>query len=198
VAAKKGLALDAEGLRRGRRVVASKRESDIYAALGLPYIEPELRESGEEIRLALHGRLPDPVSDEDIRGILHAHTDLSDGANTLEQMAEATRARGYAYFGVADHSQSAGYAGGLSVEEIAEQHAAIARLNARFCSKFRVFKGIESDILPDGSLDYPAAVSIVSISSSPACTADFGWDARSKRNASFAPSPIPIRRSSAT
>ena len=95
------------------------------------------------------------MTQQDISGVLHAHTDLSDGVNTLEEMAEAVRQRGYEYFGVADHSQSAHYAGGLSLEEIAIQHAAIDRLNRKYGSSFRVFKGIESDILLDGSLDYP-------------------------------------------
>ena len=95
------------------------------------------------------------MTDEDIRGILHAHTDRSDGADTLEAMAEATRSRGYEYFGVADHSKSAHYAGGLTVDEINEQHAEIDRLNAKYGDRFLIFKGIESDILPDGSLDYP-------------------------------------------
>ena len=89
---------------------------------------------------------------------MHAHTDLSDGVDTLDAMAEATRNRGYVYFGIADHSKSAHYAGGLSVEEIAEQHAAIDRMNAGYGGSFRVFKGIESDILDDGALDYPDEV----------------------------------------
>ena len=89
---------------------------------------------------------------------MHAHTDLSDGVDTLGAMAEATRNRDYAYFGIADHSKSAYYAGGLSVEEIAEQHAAIDRLNAGYGGSFRVFKEIESDILLDGALDYPDEV----------------------------------------
>jgi DNA polymerase (family 10) len=158
VAKNKGLAFEETGLRRGEKIVASRSENDIYAALDLPFIEPELRESGNEVRLALRGSPPRLVRDDDIRGILHAHTVLSDGADTLERMAEATRSRGYAYFGVADHSQSAGYAGGLKVDEIAEQHAAIERLNKSYGGEFRIFKGIESDILPDGSLDYPDEV----------------------------------------
>ena len=86
---------------------------------------------------------------------MHAHTNASDGVNTLKQMAEATRKRGFSYFGVADHSKSAHYAGGLTVEEIVAQHEAIEELNARYDQGFRIFKGIESDILADGSLDYP-------------------------------------------
>ena len=101
-------------MRRGRKIVAAKEEEDIYAALGLPFIAPELREGRGEIQRALKRKLPSLVSDKDIRGILHAHTDLSDGADTLDAMAETTRNRGYVYFGIADHSKSAHYAGGLS------------------------------------------------------------------------------------
>jgi DNA polymerase (family X) len=129
-------------------------EEAIYGELGLPFIEPELREGRGEIELALAGRLPRLVKDEDIRGLLHAHTDLSDGVNTLEEMADAVRQRGYDYFGIADHSRSAHYAGGLSLEEVAQQHRAIDQLNRSGGNHFRVFKGVESDILPDGSLDY--------------------------------------------
>ena len=133
-------------------------EEDIYSALGLPFIAPELREGRGEIEKALEGKLPALVRDEDIRGILHAHTDSSDGVDTLEAMAEAARSRGYEYFGVSDHSRSAHYAGGLSLQEIGEQHAAIDRLNQQYGTNFRIFKGIESDILADGSLDYPDEV----------------------------------------
>src|SRR6478609_1322930 len=155
LAKRKGLTLNAEGLKRDGRVVASRSEREIYKALGLAFIEPELREGGDEIALAKSKRLPKLVKDEDTCGVLHAHTDASDGANTLQQMAEATRKRGYAYFGVTDHSRSAHYAGGLSVDEISKQHEAIERLNASYGDDFRIFKGVESDILPDGSLDYP-------------------------------------------
>jgi DNA polymerase (family 10) len=158
LAEKKGLTLEATGLRRGARAIACKDEKSVYAALGLPFIPPELREGRREIEWAAAKKLPKLVSDADIRGILHAHTDLSDGVHDLQQMADATRKRGYSYFGVADHSQSAGYAGGLSQEEIAGQHAEIDRLNKKCTGKFHIFKGIESDILRDGSLDYPDEV----------------------------------------
>jgi DNA polymerase (family X) len=154
LASARGMALTKEGLRKGRKLVAGKSEEGIYAALGLPFIEPELREGRGEIELAQSGKLPQLVSDGDLRGILHAHTDRSDGVDTLEVMAKATQAAGYEYFGVADHSRSAHYAGGLSIEEIAEQHAEIDVLNKRFGDRFHVFKGIEADILADGSLDY--------------------------------------------
>jgi DNA polymerase (family 10) len=150
----RGLSLSDQGLRRGHKILASRTEADIYQALGLQYIEPESREGRGEIALAREHLIPKLVELEDIRGILHAHTDQSDGVHTLEQMAQATRGRGYQYFGVADHSKSAHYAGGLSIDQIQQQHAEIDRLNAGFDGSFRIFKGIESDILPDGSLDY--------------------------------------------
>ncbi|MGY4600589.1 DNA polymerase (family 10) [Bradyrhizobium sp. GM22.5] len=145
--------LETDGLHKGRTLIAGD-EVEIYRALGLPFIDPELREGRGEIELALKGKLPKLVTDNDLRGILHCHTDASDGTETLETMAKATRQRGFEYFGVADHSKSAHYAGGLSVEEIAQQHREADRLNKRFGKDFRILKGIESDILADGSLDY--------------------------------------------
>lgn len=150
----KGMRLEADGLHKGRTLIAED-EVAIFRALGLPFIDPELREGRGEIDLALKGKLPKLVTDNDLRGILHCHTDASDGTETLETMAKATRQRGFEYFGVADHSKSAHYAGGLSVEEIAQQHREADRLNKRFGKDFRILKGIESDILADGSLDYP-------------------------------------------
>ena len=155
LARKKGLNLSPEGVLKRGKVVAAKTEADIYKALGLDFIEPELREGRGEIELAASNALPKLLTDDDLRGVLHAHTVASDGANTLEQMANAARERGFQYFGVTDHSQSAHYAGGLSAQEIEEQHAEADRLNATFGTGFRIFKGIESDILADGSLDYP-------------------------------------------
>ena len=158
IADARGMTLDKDGLRKGDKIIASKSEEEIYRALGLQFIEPELREGRGEIKIAQKGKLPTLVTDADLRGILHAHTDRSDGVDTLEAMAEATRERGYSYFGVADHSRSAHYAGGLSFEEIATQQAEIDQLNRRYGKRFRIFKGIESDILADGSLDYPDEV----------------------------------------
>jgi DNA polymerase (family 10) len=154
LAADKGMRLEPDGLHKGRTVVAGE-EADIYRALGLPFIEPELREGRGEIERALKGKLPKLVTDQDLHGILHCHTDASDGTETLATMAKATLKRGFQYFGVADHSKSAHYAGGLSVEQIEEQQREADRLNKRFGKDFRIFKGIESDILADGSLDYP-------------------------------------------
>lgn len=157
LAAENGMRLETDGLHKGRTLIAND-EVAIYRALGLPFIEPELREGRGEIELALSGKLPKLVTDKDLRGILHSHTEASDGAETLETMAKATRQRGFEYFGVADHSKSAHYAGGLSVEEIAHQHREADRLNKRLGKDFRILKGIESDILADGSLDYPEDV----------------------------------------
>ncbi|MEH2512161.1 DNA polymerase (family 10) [Nitrobacteraceae bacterium AZCC 1564] len=154
----KGFDLRADGLYRDKKLIASATEEDIFGSLGLQFIPPELREGRGEIKGAAEHRLTALVRDKDLRGILHSHTISSDGTETLESMAEATRKRGFEYFGVADHSQSAHYAGGLSLEEIAEQHREVDRLNRRYGSKFRILKGIEADILADGSLDYPDSI----------------------------------------
>jgi DNA polymerase (family 10) len=154
-AADSGMTLTPEGLRRGRKIIAAGNEAEIYEALGLQYIEPELREGLDEIERAAAHRIPPLVTATDMLGVLHAHTTASDGADTLEAMAEASLAHGYQYIGITDHSKTAHYAGGLTIEEIEQQQAEIDRLNAAFGGRFRIFKGIESDILPDGSLDYP-------------------------------------------
>ncbi|RWB72540.1 MAG: DNA polymerase/3'-5' exonuclease PolX [Mesorhizobium sp.] len=157
-AAERGFALKPDGLYRGRKLVASATEADIYEALDLQFIEPEMREGRDEIERAARRQLPTLIRDEDLHGILHSHTTASDGTETLEAMAEATRRRGFEYYGVADHSQSAHYAGGLTFQEIAEQHREADRLNKKYGGKFRILKGIEADILVDGSLDYPEHV----------------------------------------
>jgi DNA polymerase (family X) len=158
IAASQGMSLDDNGLRRDGKLVAAASEDSIYRALGMKLVPPELREGRDEIARALAGNLPELVTDHDIAGILQAHTDRSDGLDTLETMAEAALSRGYEYFGVTDHSRSAHYAGGLSQEEIAEQQAEADSLNRRSGERFRIFKGVESDILADGSLDYPNEV----------------------------------------
>lgn len=111
LASSTGIRLDPDGLYKGRSVSAAE-ERNIYPAMGQPFIEPELREGQGEIERALKGELPNLATDCDLKGILHCHTDASDGTETLEKMAKATRSRGYAYFGVADHSKSAHYDGG--------------------------------------------------------------------------------------
>ena len=111
-----GMTLGEDGLRKSGKRVAGSSEEDIYSSLGLSFIPPELREGRGEIERALEGKLPPLVTDDNIRGILHAHTDRSDGVDTLEVMAEAVRSRGYDYFGVTDHSRSAHYAGGSRLD----------------------------------------------------------------------------------
>jgi DNA polymerase (family X) len=155
LARSRGLTLSPESLRRDAVPVQTAREEDIYKSLGLPFIPPELREGTDEIALAGRDALPELISSKVLRGILHLHTIFSDGVNTLEEMAEAARTRGYAYLGVADHSQSAHYAGGLTLDEIEAQHEMADALNRRYRGRFRILKGVESDILADGSLDYP-------------------------------------------
>jgi DNA polymerase (family 10) len=128
-------------------------EEAIYAQAGLPYIIPELREGLHEFDLAKAGKLDRLVRNEDLKGILHNHSTYSDGRHTLAEMAGYCKELGYQYLGISDHSKSAYYAGGLTEEFVAKQHREIDELN-RQLAPFRIFKGIESDILNDGSLDY--------------------------------------------
>jgi DNA polymerase (family 10) len=138
--------------------VRCETEADLFAALGLAEIPPELREDTGEIEQAGRGTLPTLVALDDLTGTFHCHTDWSDGGATLEEMAQAARDAGLKYLGIADHSRSARYAGGLTIERVREQWAAIEALNAKHGGKFRLFKGTECDILPDGTLDYPDEV----------------------------------------
>jgi DNA polymerase (family 10) len=133
-------------------------ESDIYQKLDLHFVPPELREDRGEFQIYEDQNDFDLVSDEDIRGVIHAHSTWSDGKFSIREMAEACMERGYEYLGLSDHSKTAAYAGGLSVDEIKQQWEEIDELNKEFKEagkNFVIFKGIESDILADGSLDYP-------------------------------------------
>lgn len=136
---------------------AYQSEEEIYQALHLPFILPELREGLSEVELARKQQLPELIEVKDLRGILHCHSTYSDGADSLKEMAEECQRRGYAYFGICDHSRSAAYAGGLDVEKINQQHLEIEALNTTM-APFRILKGIESDILGNGDLDYPDEV----------------------------------------
>ena len=153
-AAEGGLRVDGDEMfdAAGRRVpIADERA--LYAAAGLPYIEPELREGRGEIAAASAGTLPSLIGSGDIRGVLHCHSTYSDGKATIAEMAAAARALGWSYIGITDHSQSAFYAGGLTPGEVAAQHDEIDALNAAGTG-VRVFKGVEADILVDGRIDY--------------------------------------------
>ena len=142
------------GVYHGARWLAGAEEEDVYRALGLPWIPPELREDRGEIDAALAGTLPRLVTVEDLRGDLQAHTVASDGKATLEEMARAAQARGYEYLAITDHSPSLRVAGGLEVERLARQMDEIDRLNETL-EGFRLLKSSEIEILPDGSLDLP-------------------------------------------
>ncbi|HOH25966.1 MAG TPA: DNA polymerase/3'-5' exonuclease PolX [Syntrophorhabdus sp.] len=157
IAKKKGWKLNEYGIFDGDNLVICKSEEEIYRALGLPYIPPELREDSGEIEAAEQDKLPSLVQHEDIRGIFHVHTDFSDGVDSLERMVEAAQKFGFSYLGVSDHSKTAYYAGGLKHDAILRQWEMIDTLNKKN-STFRIFKGIESDILSDGSLDYDDSI----------------------------------------
>jgi DNA polymerase (family 10) len=129
----------------------------VYRRVGLDYIEPELREGRGEIEAAQAGKLPKLVEVSDIRGDLHCHTTLSDGHNSLEEMADAARAHGYAYLAITDHSASHGFGNDVSAKRLAKRIEEIRELNATKLKgkRFRLLAGTEVNIGPDGGLDYP-------------------------------------------
>jgi DNA polymerase (family 10) len=151
----RGLSLNEYALSGPDGSVPCVDESALFAALGLAFIPPELREDAGEFEAAEAGRLPTLIDRADLTGTFHCHTDYSDGAATLAEMAAAAQTRGMQYLGIADHSRSAAYAGGLSIERVRDQWREIDALNKTFSGEFRLFKGTECDILADGSLDYP-------------------------------------------
>ncbi|HWU38416.1 MAG TPA: DNA polymerase/3'-5' exonuclease PolX [Candidatus Acidoferrum sp.] len=156
LAQRKGLTLSEYGLfeEKTDRRVAGKTEAEVYHAVGLPFIPPELREDGGEIEAALEGRLPNLVSLSDIRGDLQMHTKWSDGAHSLAELAKGARAKGYQYMAVTDHSKSSTVAGGMKDEQVLQMIVEVRALNAQ-SKGFRVLAGCEVDIRGDGSLDFP-------------------------------------------
>ena len=140
-------------LRQWARREKFEREEALYERAGLQYLVPELREGLGEIALAAENKLPRLLEDGDIRGSLHNHSTYSDGNHSLREMATWLRDHGFEYLGICDHSQAAHYANGLSADRVRQQHQEIDKLNAEL-APFRIFKGIESDILSDGALDY--------------------------------------------
>ena len=138
------------------------REESVYTSAGIAPVPPEIREGSDEIERAEKDDLPALIRVEDLKGTLHNHSTYSDGAHSLETMADTARAMGLSYFGICDHSQSLVVANGLSPDEVARQQEEIQALNERFASDggspFKIFSGIESDILGDGSLDYSEEV----------------------------------------
>jgi len=147
-------------------------ETEAYAFLGLPFIEPELREDRGEIEAALAGKLPALLTRADLRGDCHSHSDWSDGVHSIEQMAEAARRRGYSYLVLTDHTVSLAIARGLSLDRVETQRAIVASLNARFEAEeregtappgispegFRLLHGCELEVRADATLDYPDEV----------------------------------------
>ena len=148
-----GLKLNEYELAGTGRSVKCKDEADVFKALGLAYIPPELRENTGELEAAETKTLPHLVEADDIHGVFHCHTTASDGHNTLEEMAHAAKELGLKYLGIGDHSRSLTVANGLSAERVREQQTAIDALNKKL-KGFKVFKGTECDILADGSLDF--------------------------------------------
>ncbi len=155
LAQRKGLKVNEYGVYRsdGTRI-GGETEEGVYQALGLPFIPPELREDRGEIEAAMDGRLPELISIEDIRGDLHIHSIYSDGRNRLEELVEEAMRRGYQYIAITDHSRRLAIAGGLDEDRILEQIREIDALNKKL-NGFRVFSGVEVDIMNDGRLDLP-------------------------------------------
>lgn len=152
-----GWKINEYGLFDGEKFLAGKTEKDIYKKLGLPYIEPELRTNGEEFEAALQNRLPDLIQLKDIKGDLHMHTTRTDGRNSLEEMAQAAQALGYDYIANTEHSQRLAMAHGLNTEQLEENIKRIEKLNETL-ENFTILKGIEVDILEDGTLDLPDSI----------------------------------------
>ena len=136
--------------------VKTDSEAGIYEKLNLHFVPPEHREDRGEFEFYAENESMDLLEQDQIKGVVHAHSTWSDGKYTIKQMADACIERGYEYLTVTDHSKTAAYAGGLSIDEVKQQWDEIDELNEEYSKKnFRIFKGIESDILSDGSLDYP-------------------------------------------
>ncbi len=154
MAQERGLKINEYGVFRGEQRIAGETEASVYAALGLSYIEPELREQSGEIEAAARHDLPKLVRLADVKGDLHAHTNASDGMNSLEEMARAARDRGLEYLAITDHSQRLAIAHGLDANRLRRQGDAIDELNAHMRG-FAILKGVEVDILKDGTLDLP-------------------------------------------
>jgi len=153
LAIKKGLKINEYGVFKKEKMVAGKSEEEIYNLLGMDFIPPELRENRGEVELALKGKLPELIDYKDIKGNLHTHSRYSDGNNSIKELASFAKDFGYSYIGITDHSSSAAYANGLKENELKKQIDEIDALNEN-SDDFRILKGTESDILPDGSLDF--------------------------------------------
>ncbi len=152
IAVRAGLKLNEYGLFKGKKRIAGRTEEEIYEKLGLQFVPPELREDRGEVKAAAEDKLPDLIEQDDIRGDLHVHTDASDGTNTIEEMADAAKKRGYDYLGICDHSQSQVQANGLNPDRLAEHADAVRRASGKI-KGVTLLAGVEVDIFKDGSLD---------------------------------------------
>ena len=152
IAIKKGLKLNEYGIFKKEKYISGKTEEEVYKTLGLKYMDPELRENTGEIESSLKNKLPKLVALKDINGDLHVHTNITDGNNTIEEMALAAQNLGYEYICITDHSKSTYIAHGLKENQLLKHIENIRKIQKKF--KIRIFAGSEVDILPDGSLDY--------------------------------------------
>ncbi len=152
-AAEMGLKVNEYGIYKGVKKLALKDEKEFYKAFNLDYIEPELRENRGELKAAAEHRLPDLIAIDDIKGDLHMHTGFSDGVDTIEAMAESAKELGYEYIAITDHCNNLSIIRGLSRDKIIKYFEKIDRLNEKY-ENFKILKGIEADILEDGSLSY--------------------------------------------
>jgi DNA polymerase (family 10) len=150
---KKGLKINEYGVFRGSRRIAGRTEEEVFGSVGLPFIPPEMREDRGEIEAAMRGQLPRLLTIKEIRGDLHVHTNVTDGRNTLEEMAAAAKKRGYRYMAITEHSRHVTVARGLKPDGLARRIKEIDRFNAK--SDILILRGIEVDILEDGTLDLP-------------------------------------------
>ncbi|ARU30928.1 DNA polymerase III [Sulfuriferula sp. AH1] len=153
----RGLKVNEYGVFRGAERIAGETEESVYRTVGLPYIEPELRENRGELEIARLGQLPDLITLSDLKGDLHAHTKATDGRNTLLEMAQAAKAMGFEYLAITEHSRHLTVAHGLDPQQLLQQMDEIDRLNETL-QGITLLKGIEVDILEDGNLDLPDSV----------------------------------------
>ena len=157
IGVKKSLKLNEYGVFKGKKRVAGKTESEVYKKINLPYISPELRENRGEVEAAQENKLPELITLDDIRGDLHLHSKYTDGHNTIEEIARAAKKFGYSYIAITDHSRQVRVAGGLKPKEVRKQIKEINKINDKL-KGITILKGIEVDILEDGSLDLPDEV----------------------------------------
>lgn len=154
LAVKKGLSVNEYGLWKGKKVLASKTEEDMYKSLGLQWMPPEIREDWGEVELSAKHKIPLLIQEKDIKGDLQMHTEWSDGKDTIEEMARAAQNLGYEYIAITDHSPLVGITGGLDEKRVRKQIEEIKKVNRKF-KNFRILSGIEVDIRGDGKLDLP-------------------------------------------